>query len=54
MTMQLRVLRAMLFGAVLALWCAPIGVWAQTSGTGMSAQPGPSDQKIAQAQSIAS
>jgi hypothetical protein len=49
MAMQLRVLRAMLFGAVLALWCAPVGVWAQTTGTGTSAQPGPRDQKIAQA-----
>jgi hypothetical protein len=51
MSVQIRVLRAMLLGAVLALGAMPLGAWAQTTGTTTttSGQLTPRDQKIAQA-----
>jgi len=53
MSVQTRILKAMLFGAVLALAAIPIGAWAQTTGTATYGQPSgplaPRDQKIAQA-----
>ena len=44
MSGHIRVFRAVLLGAVLAIWLAPAGTWAQASS-----QLAPGDQKIAQA-----
>ena len=49
MSKYMRVFRAVLLGAVVALWFVPVGAWAQTTGTGTSGQVAPRDQKIAQA-----
>ncbi len=51
MSVQRRVVKAMLLGAVLALVALPVGAWAQTTRTTTttSGQLTPRDQKIAQA-----
>ena len=49
MRTSMRVLRAVLVGAVVALCFTPVGTWAETSGKGASSQLVPRDQKIAQA-----
>jgi hypothetical protein len=49
MSKHMRVCKAVLLGAVLALGAVPVGAWAQTTGTTTSGQLAPRDQKIAQA-----
>ena len=42
-------MKAVVIGAVVALALAPVGAWAQTTGTGVFAQLPPAEQKIARA-----
>jgi len=42
-------MRVVVIGAVVALVLAPVGAWAQTTGTGAFAQLPPAEQKIARA-----